>query len=281
MSNQKGDTGNPHRNSSGGRELLNHTNKLVLLLPILAAVVLHSSNRGIGTALALDYQNPAFYQFYTAAYVHATTAHLLGNFVGYLLSVPPLYALYVFRNRRREFFVAFAFIILAVPVIANVASYLTWGVFLDLSIQYGRGLSGVVAAFVGLLLMRILGAYDEELPEENARYAASMVGIILFATWAVMFRGLNRLVALVMLGVMFAVVVYASWRGNFAAAGLVGWARDNQRLAVILFFGTVAALYMVVVSFPADLQNKGGFTNLVGHGAGFFTGMAIHYWQSR
>jgi hypothetical protein len=49
---------------------------------------------------------------------------------------------------------------------------------------------------------------------------------------------------------------------------------------VILFFGTYAALYLVVVSFPADLQNKGGFTNLVGHGEGFFSGMAIHYWQT-
>jgi len=254
---------------------------LILTAPVIIVVVVDLFFPGIDSQVALDYQNPAFYQFYTAAYVHANTTHLVNNLVGYLLSVPPLYALYVYQNRRRQFFAAFALIILAASVIANVASYLTWGVYLDLSIQYGRGLSGVVAAFVGLLLMNVLRTYDEELPEENAMYAASMVGIILFATWAVMFRGLNRLMALVMLGVMFAVVVYASWRGNFAAAGLVEWARDNQRLALILFFGTFAALYMVVVSFPADLQNQGGFTNLVGHGAGFFTGMAIHYWQSR
>jgi hypothetical protein len=231
--------------------------------------------------LALNYQNPELYQFYTAAYVHATTSHLLGNVLGYMLSVPPLYALYTHQNSRREFFRAFAAIILAVPVIANVASYLTWSVALELSIQYGRGLSGVVAAFVGLLLMRVLDTYDEELPEENAMYAASMVGIVLFATWAVMFRGLNRLVALVMLAVMLVFVAYASWKGNFSPVGLGEWAKENRRLASILFAGTFAALYMVVVSFPADLQNKGGFTNLVGHGAGFFSGMAIHYWQSR
>ena len=51
------------------------------------------------------------------------------------------------------------------PAIANAASYLTWGVVVDAPIGYGRGLSGVVAAFAGLLLMRILDAYDHELSE--------------------------------------------------------------------------------------------------------------------
>ena len=59
------------------------------------------------------------------------------------------------------------------------------------------------------------------------------------------------------------------------------WARDNDRLSVILAFGTLAALYLVVGSFPASVQNQGGFTNLVGHGAGFFTGMVVHHYQSR
>lgn len=76
-------------------------------------------------------------------------------------------------------------------------------------------------------------------------------------------------------------LVYESWRRNFAAAGLVEWARGNDPLVLVLLDGTVAGLFIVVVSFSADLQNRGGFTKLVGHGAGFFTGMAIHYWQRR
>lgn len=253
---------------------------VILLVPVLPALALEAGSTDLQLLFSLSYQNPEFYQFYTAAYVHANTSHLVGNLVGYLLSVPPLYALYVYQDRRREFFQAFATIVLAVPVIANVASYLTWGVFVDVPIQYGRGLSGVVAAFVGLLLMRILGAYEEELPEENAMYAASMLGIVLFVTWAIMFTGLIRYLMLGMLVVMFAFVGYASWRDNFAVVGLGKWARENQRLAVILLFGTFAALYLVVGSFPADFQNQSGFTNLVGHGAGFFLGMTIHYWQS-
>ncbi|MDH5020387.1 hypothetical protein [Halobacterium rubrum] len=165
-------------------------------------------------------------------------------------------------------------------MIANAASYLTWGIVVDASIGYGRGLSGIVAAFAGLLLMRILDAYDNELPEENAMYAASMFGIVLFATWAITFAGPIRYLMLALLAVLLAVVAYASWNGTVAVTGLGEWARANDRLAVILAFGTLAALYLVVGSFPASVQNQGGFTNLVGHGAGFFTGMAIHYYQS-
>lgn len=247
---------------------------LILSLPVLAATA--QFIRPDSTAsLALNYQAPAFYQFYTAAFVHANASHLLGNVVGYLLSVVPLYALYDYQDRRREFFQAFAFIVLAVPAIVNVASYLTWGIVVDAPIGYGRGLSGVVAAFAGLLLMRVLDAYDEELPEENAMYAASMFGIVLFATWAITFAGSIRYLMLALLAVLLAVVSYASWNGTVAVSGLGEWARDNERPAVILAFGTLAALYLVVGSFPASVQNQGGFTNLVGHGAGFFTGMAL------
>lgn len=278
MSNQKGGRGGLlQENLSRGR-LFDQSDKLALLLPIITATSLHFLIRGTDTTLALNYQNPAFYQFYTAAYVHATTDHLVNNIFGYALSVPPLYALYTHQDRRRQFFAAFAVIVLAVPVVANVASYLTWGVYLDLSIQYGRGLSGVVAAFVGLLLMNVLRAYDEELREENTNYAASMLGIILFATWSVMFTGLIRVLMLAMLGVVVVLVVYLSWRGDFAMAGLDDWGRENPRYAAILIVSTFAALLLIVVSFPADLQNKGGFTNLVGHAAGFFSGMVIHYW---
>ncbi|MCF2206862.1 hypothetical protein KI372_01700 [Halobacterium salinarum] len=42
------------------------------------------------------------------------------------LAVGPLYALSDCQDRRGGFFRAFAFIVLAVPVIANVASSLTW-----------------------------------------------------------------------------------------------------------------------------------------------------------
>jgi hypothetical protein len=282
MSNQKEDRGRLPRGSLSSRNLADYAKIFAVALPIIATTALHFVIGETDKILALDYQNPAVYQFYTAAYVHATTSHLLGNLVGYLIAVLPLYALYTHQDRgRSEFLGAFVFVILAVPVIANVASYLTWSVVLDLSIQYGRGLSGVVAAFVGLLLIRTFDTYDKELPEENAIYAASIVGITLFATWAVMFRGLNRVVALVMLGLVLVLVIYTSWKGNFSAVGIGEWAQENRRLAVILFVGTFAAVYMVVVTFPADLQNQGGFTNLVGHGAGFFSGMAVHYYQSR
>jgi len=36
----------------------------------------------------------------------------------------------------------------------------------------------------------------------------------------------------------------------------------------------------VVGSFFASVQIQGVFTNLVGHGAGFFSEMAVYYWQS-
>ena len=282
MSNQKEDRTQLPRRESSGKNLVECVKPLAVALPIIVTVALHYLIGGTDTMLALDYQNPAAYQFFTAAYVHATTSHLLGNIVGYMITVPPLYALYRHQDRHLSgFFGAFTFAILAVPVIANVASYLTWGVVLDLSIQYGRGLSSVVAAFVGLLLMYIFSTYDEELPKKNATYAASMVGITLFATWAVMFRGLNRMVSVVMLGVMFVLISYASWKGSFTAVGIGEWAQENRRLAMILFVGTFAAVYMIVMSFPADLQNQGGFTNLVGHAAGFFSGMAVHYYQSR
>lgn len=61
-----------------------------------------------------------------------------GNVVGYLLAVGPLYALSDCQDRRGEFLRAFAFIVLAVPVIANVASSLTWWIVVDALIGHGR-----------------------------------------------------------------------------------------------------------------------------------------------
>jgi len=254
---------------------------LLLLLLGLVTAIYWAGGQHAELLLALNYEDPTLYQFYTAAYVHANASHLLGNVVGYLLAVGPLYALSDYQDRRREFFRAFAFIVLAVPVIANVASYLTWGIVVDAPIGYGRGLSGVVAAFGGLLLVRILDAYDEALPEKDAMGAASLFGITLFATWALTFAGLIRILMVGLLVVLLAVAAYASWNGSVAVDGLVEWGRDNDRLAMILLFGTFAALYLVVATFPASVQNQGGFTNLVGHGAGFFTGMLVAQVGSR
>ncbi|MXR20329.1 hypothetical protein [Halobacterium bonnevillei] len=247
------------------------------ILPAFAVVLLfYLAGDSTQTRMALNYQNPVFYQLYTAAFVHANATHLASNLFGYVISVFSLYLLFSNQNRLQEFYRAFAVIILAVPIVANAASYLTWSVALDLPIQYGRGLSAVVAAFVGLLLMNVLQAFDDELPEENAMYAASMVGIVLFASWAVMFTGPPRYV---MLGMLVVVLGFATWavsRGELSPVGLVDWAQENRQLALILLVGTFAALWLVIASFPANLQSNGGFTNLIGHGAGFFAGMAVH-----
>jgi len=264
-----------------GKESNNRLLAKDVILILSPCALLFITRGSIPDLFALNYQNPIWFQFYTAAYTHANSAHLFGNIVGYILATLPLYALYTYQDRRREFFRAFALIFLAVPVIANVASYLTWGIVVDAPIGYGRGLSGVVAAFGGLLLMRILGAYEKEFPEENAMGATSLFGITLFATWAATFDGLIRILMVGLLTVLLAVVAYASWNGSVAVSGLVEWGQENRRLAVILLFGTFAALYLVVATFPASVQNQDGFTNLVGHGAGFFTGMLVAQAGSR
>lgn len=229
--------------------------------------------------LALNHQNPLLYQFYSSAFVHASENHLIGNLTGYTIAILPLYALYTFEQREYSFPRIFGILLLLAPFVTTIASFGVWTLLIDAPINYDLGFSGVVSAFAGLLFIQILNAVETELPPKNANYVLLMVLLALLASWAVLFGGLLQIGMTGMVIVVLAGGAFAFRRGEVSPIGLDAWVREHPRSAIVLSCGLLAALFLIIVSFPAEIQNRGGFTNLVGHGAGFLFGMFFAGWN--
>ena len=256
------------------------------VLPLLLLCGLWIFSPGLtSTDLALNHRNPQFYQFYTSAFVHANTGHLLGNLVGYVVTVTPLYFLFAHQDRRREFWRAFVLILAVAPIVSSVASYAVWSVALDFTVHYGRGFSGVVAAFAGLLLMTVLSILEEEQSEPHSTFSTALLLTTLLGTWTITFTGVLRYLMVALLVAMLGVIVWASARGELSPVGIGEWVQANFRLAQLLTVGGFAALLVIVASFPNDLASGKNFADVVGHGAGFAAGVAVfsvvQYWNTR
>lgn len=240
---------------------------------------------GVRDGLALRFASPDPLHAFTAAYVHLDDAHLTGNLVGYLAGAGLGYVLALAADERRWFRFSFAWFLTVLPVAVGLSS-----AFLIDRAAVGRGFSGVVAGFAGLVLVatvpvlhRGLG-YDRRLAWD---VVAAMVMVLAAEILWVVAGVVRPLVGglLVVGGALSLVPIGRAGRRAGWPAGREGWRRLAGAVVVsVLIFAAVS--WFVVGLFPAQLVSDGGVTNVLGHYLGLVYGAVIagwgyRYWSTR
>jgi membrane associated rhomboid family serine protease len=252
------------------RERVESVDVAVLLsIPVLLVPVqlLPESVRG---ALVMNYGSPSVLTMYTTHFVHAGWGHLAGNMLVYLVAVALVYALFLYADERRTFFVGFALILFVAPVPLSV---------MDLQIvgsQVGdlpsRGFSALASAFVGFLPVAVFVFLREEVSERIRVYESLGLFLVGLGVILVIYSGLTEPVTWVALvaGVLYYVQpvrkLEVEERRAFAEM-------DRWKFSVVAY----AALFFVVspfLLFPANPASGGQVTNVVTHFGGFAMGYA-------
>lgn len=245
-------------------------------LPVLLAAIYFFVPVPIQEQIAVDHQNVRLYALFTAAYVHASTGHLVVNITGYAVAVSYAYWLCLQMDRRRWFWATTALLLIVVPVVTNAATAVLFGTYLPEVSGLSRGFSGVVGAFGGFLfvafVIAVRDAYDGNL--------AQLVGVSLFLLLLVMvdlvYAGVVRPVvaAVVAVGIGVQITGYIYDRDRGFPHHRVASREDIVQLAGGLLVVAVLAS-LIYALFPSEFVQGGGFMNIFAHGIGFMIGGLI------
>ncbi|QLG27107.1 hypothetical protein HUG10_05905 [Halorarum halophilum] len=215
--------------------------------------------------------------FLTAAYLHASDAHLLNNVVGFLIAALYTLGLALAADHRRWFWRAFIATALLVPVLVNATE---WVIF---TLQYpdvsavSRGFSGAVAGFAGTLLVALYLFVRSRHGHQVAYLAGLSIFLLLFQLIDLRYAGTVRpLVAgLILLGIGL-VAVSTLYEYNTRLRDVAVGREELWTVGAVLFVGVVVA-FVVLALFPApeNVVSDGTFVNVYSHAAGFLWGLVI------
>ncbi len=226
--------------------------------------------------LALRPADPQWYTLLTAAYTHVSFDHLQGNLMGYLLAVSYVYWLCLYLERRQWFWQTTLGLLVITPFVVNSANVLLYGTHLPEIDGVARGFSGVVAAFVGFLLVSFTAA----IREAHTTQLAQVVGVgltllLLLLIDTVYARTVRPIVAgLVIFGICIQaapVLYHRDWET------LVQTRSREQLLFQIAGSGLIVVVLAILTlqMFPAEVVVDNSFVNIFAHGIGFTVGIAV------
>lgn len=235
---------------------------------------------GVRAELALEYPTPNPVDALTAAYVHVNDAHLTGNVLGYLAGAGVAYLLSLAARERRWFHLSWLTFLTVLPVAVG----LTAAVIIDRPVV-GRGFSGVVAGFAGLLLVAggvvLYRVFDVDRRSMWEVVAVLAVVVAVEILWLATEARPVLVVGILVVGVGLPLGSLA-WRGIRSGIWTDG---DNLgRLAgAVVATGLVLGIvtWFVVGLFPAQIVANGGVTNILGHYLGLVYGVLVAAWGYR
>lgn len=220
---------------------------------------------------------------FTAAFVHADTAHLAGNIVGFSIGLLSAYLLCLHLQERRWFWLSTITLVCGLPVVVNWTSMRLLAVYVDGGVAATLGFSGVAAGAGGFTYAALL-AFIGRRTDWSTGYFAGM-GVFLLLCWEVLLIYTEALppaeTGLVAIGVgLAAVQIGRRTIDDGLPSSRDGWFRALGALAVCLgILGVLVAL--VAVMFPADVIEDGQFTNVLAHALGFGYGVVLSGWGYR
>jgi membrane associated rhomboid family serine protease len=263
------------------REVLLDLAGLVAVAAALATIhfLLSESTRA---ALSFEYGAVEPWMPFTAGFVHASTSHLSGNVLGYLMTVLYAYTLALHSDSLAWFRRTTIAVIVAIPPLVTLAN---WAYFSYQGLDPGllsRGFSGAVAGFGGVLLFALY-LFVRDRYNHDLAYG---VGFVVLLTLAVLvdvrFGGVNPLLlALGAVGIALTLGGYAYEHG----IGIEGEDAEKSAAAaagVVVFVGVVLVVLFLGL-FPAsnELVSGGTLTNVFAHFIGFVLGLIASisaYW---
>lgn len=248
------------------------------LAGVLAAIY-YLSPTSFQLALSLDHTDPQLYAFWTNSLVHAHQPwdlHLWGNIIFYLALVFPTWKLYELRDQKRWFWTGFILILVLGPIVSSVSGYLTFNQIPELQIQFDRGFSGVVGAFNGFLIMTIIQTFAREQEEPVAILSA-----VIYLAYLLLGLGVvSRRFEVAVFGLLLFVGVLVGAQTRHVASGeqLSKWGYEHRALSITIVVAALVSTLAFVAALPPNIvNNSGGLTNVVAHGAGIIFGMMVEY----
>lgn len=226
--------------------------------------------------LALRPADPQWYTLLTAAYTHASFDHLQGNLTGYLLAVGYVYWLCLYLEHRQWFWQTTLGLLIITPFVVNSANVLLYGTYLPEIGGVARGFSGVVAAFVGFLLVSFTAAIREAHTTQLAQVVGVGVTLLLLLLIDTVYaRTLRPIVAgLVVFGICIQAVpilYHRDW-------DILVQTRSREQLLFQIARSSLIVVVLAILTlqmFPAEVVVGNSFVNIFAHGIGFTVGIAV------
>lgn len=235
---------------------------------------------GLRNELALRYARPDPLHAFTAAYVHLTDAHLVGNVAGLLAGGGWLLLVSWLADESRWARFSLAWFLTALPIAVGLTGAVLVGGPLTT-----RGFSGVVAGFagfglvgVGVVLHRAYGV-DRWLAWDVAAGVSVVVAAEIL--WLVTGTLSTRAGGVLALGLGLTLVPVA-WAGlgNGPPDGRDEWWRLAGAVVTAGLLGLLVLVFVVAL-FPTDIATGESVTNVLGHYLGLVYGAVIAGWGYR
>ena len=233
----------------------------------------YAAPAGIKSQLVFDHERFAPWTVLTAAYVHASTRHLMSNLVGYWVSGGIVYWLCSAQGRQRWFWRTTILFLVALPILVNLTSY---GMFQSLElIVTTRGFSGVVAGNVGFILVALSRWLADRHDYQLGMTVGQILFVLLLGEIALIYVGHPSLVMLALFGAAFTLSI-----GRLLQRGLQQTPTPAERQQVALEAAFVTAITAMLATFiwmlfPAQIVQHGNQVDIIGHAAGFLWGVVL------
>lgn len=249
---------------------------LLAVVPALLIAVHYGAPESARRALVLHHGRADPVSFLTAAYVHANGLHLRNNVLGYVAGALMAHLLCLQAGRRRWFHATLAALLVAVPVLVNVASHVLFSVRFGGPPPTTQGFSAVVAAVGGFVLVALLALLSAAYSRSVATFVGALLSLgLLTALYLSHASGIDpTLLAMIAGSGLLCVAALAVDAPHRVTADPADWrALAGEAVPVVL----VAALLtsFVVGLFPEDVVRDGMVVNVYAHGAGFLLGAAF------
>jgi membrane associated rhomboid family serine protease len=251
---------------------------VLLSIPVLLAGIHATISEATRTQLYFSLTDPSWYTAWTAAAVHGSWTHLEANMVAYLLATLTGYAVYTKWERERLMIGIFTVVLITTPPVQSLIDYVVLNIHLNAvgPDAHTKGFSGVVGAFVGMLIASIGGYVTHRTNTTVGNHALLTVfflaSIIVFAAYPPDGHMLVVTAALLLIGfgiTTYTVVTELNIRDATGIRNRISQAFDD---VVLVYVSTVVALTLVYLSFPADSGAGETTTNIIAHLTGIVYG---------
>lgn len=249
---------------------------LLAAVPILLAAIHFLVPDTFQQALAFDHTRFNGYTLLTAAYIHASNAHLYNNLIGYALAATYTYALCLTVDELTWFRRTFLVHLLTLPVLVNLTSYAIFATLYPDAEPVSRGFSGVVSGFVGFLIVA-LSVFVRKRHSRKIGYATGVILLlVLMQLVDLRYTGSFRPVVTGLIALASLLVLSPYFRSGIEIPGKEEQRNIGLSIAGIAIVGFIAA-YMILKLFPEPgaIVEDGALTNVFGHAAGFLWGILI------
>ena len=257
-------------------EYLNVNYFFLAVVPIFLAAIHFLTPETFRQALAFDHTRFNGYTLLTAAYIHASDAHLYNNLIGYALASTYTYALCLTADELSWFRRTFLVHLLTLPTLVNLTSYAIFAILVPGAEPVSRGFSGVVSGLVGFLLVALY-VFVQKRHSRMIGYATGLITLLLLMQLIdLRYSGGFRPVVTSLIALASLLVLSSYFRSGIEIPGKEERRNIGLSIAGIAVVAFIAA-YMILKLFPeaGAIVEDGAFTNIFGHAAGFLWGILI------